>query len=287
MTLYVNNEPVDQFQIEQEIHRLRPSHEQAFQDYPEQKRQEQLDQWAIENVIEAVLFRQWSRKEVPIITDSTIQAAIDQLLEQEETDGPLHQQLQAGPEQESKLRDQVADQIRHERLMQKITADLPKPGDRVVRRYYQEHIDRYMIPEMVHAAHIVKHPDPNISSEKAEKQIQSIYQELTNGASFEELAPKHSDCPDQGGDLGFFARGKMVPCFEEVAFGIETGTYSEPFETEFGWHIAKVYEKRAAVPCPLDQVRDVIVRDLQQQAREKAVENYLDGLKEKAVIEER
>jgi hypothetical protein len=90
MTLYVNNEPVDQFQIEQEIHRLRPSHEQAFQDYPEQKRQEQLDQWAIENVIEAVLFRQWSRKEVPIITDSTIQAAIDQLLEQEETDGPLH-----------------------------------------------------------------------------------------------------------------------------------------------------------------------------------------------------
>ena len=41
MTLYVNNEPVDQFQIEQEIHRLRPSHEQAFQDYPEQKRQEQ------------------------------------------------------------------------------------------------------------------------------------------------------------------------------------------------------------------------------------------------------
>ena len=63
MILGVDNEPVDQFQIEQEIHRLRPSHEQAFQDYPEQKRQEQLDQWAIENVIEAVLFRQGARNQ--------------------------------------------------------------------------------------------------------------------------------------------------------------------------------------------------------------------------------
>ena len=90
-----------------------------------------------------------------------------------------------------------------------------------------------------------------------------------------------------GGDLGFFARGQMVPRFEEVAFALEPGTYSEPFETEFGWHILKVYETRPAAPCPIEQVREVIVRDLKQQAHEKAIEKFLDAQKKQMVIEER
>ena len=102
-----------------------------------------------------------------------------------------------------------------------------------------------------------------------------------------ELAAAHSDCPDSAGDLGFFARGKMVPAFEEIVFNLQPGSYSDVFETEFGWHIAKVIEKRPPIPCPLEQVRDIIVQDLTRQAEEKTLEQFLDAKKENANIEER
>jgi parvulin-like peptidyl-prolyl isomerase len=79
----------------------------------------------------------------------------------------------------------------------------------------------------------------------------------------------------------------MVPAFEEVVFNLKPGSYSDVFQTEFGWHIASVIEKRPAVACSLEQVRDVIVGDLTRQAQQKALEQFLDAQKEKAHIEER
>ncbi|MHC4988041.1 MAG: peptidylprolyl isomerase [Planctomycetota bacterium] len=117
--------------------------------------------------------------------------------------------------------------------------------------------------------------------------MEQILEQLNGGAAFEELASQNSDCPDNAGDLGFFARGQMVPAFEAVVFNLEPGQYSGIFQSEFGLHIAKVYEKRPSLPCPLEQVREVVVRDLKQQAREKAIENFLDTQKAKSAIEER
>ena len=119
------------------------------------------------------------------------------------------------------------------------------------------------------------------------QEMEQILEQLNSGTPFEELASKNSDCPESAGDLGFFARGKMVPAFEEVVFNLEPGQCSGIFETEFGLHIAKVHEKRPAMPCPLEQVKEMIVRDLQQQAREKAIEQFLDAKKEKAIIEDK
>ena len=287
MTLYVNDEKIDPSLIENEIQRLYPSYEQAFQDQPVEDRQKQLAEWARENVIEAVIFRQEAQKAFPTIGDEAIQQALGQLLEHEGETGPIHQQLEAGADAGASLRSEIADQIRHQRLIQKITSDIPEPNDKVIGKYYQQNIERFTIPETIHAAHIVKHPSPEATPEQLKEQIDAIYQQIEGGSVFEELAAQDSDCPEQAGDLGGFARGKMVPRFEEVAFALETGTYSEPFETEFGWHIAKVYEKRPAVPCPIEQVRELIVRDLKQQAHEKGIEEFLDARKTHVVIEDR
>ena len=287
MTLYVNGEKIDPSLIENEIQRLQPSYEQVFQDQPEDERQQQLAEWARENVIEAVIFRQEANKAFPKIDDELIQQALGQLLGAEGETGPVHQQLEAGADAEASLRSEIADQIRHQQLSQKIAADIPEPNDRAIRKYYEQNIERFTIPETIHAAHIVKHPSPEMNLEQLKEQIDGIYQQIEGGAVFEELAAQNSDCPEQGGDLGFFARGKMVPRFEEVAFALESGACSEPFETEFGWHIAKVYEKRPAVPCPIEQVREVIVRDLKQLAGEKAIESFLDVRKTHMVIEDR
>ncbi len=71
---------------------------------------------------------------------------------------------------------------------------------------------------------------------------QQLKDEITAGADFEELARKHSQCPSsaQGGDLGEFGPGQMVPEFDKVVFSNEVGHVSEPVQTQFGWHLVEV-----------------------------------------------
>ena len=288
MALYVNEEKVENTLIASEMDRLRPDYQQVFKDQSKQEQEKQLTEWARENVIEATLFRQHARIAFPQIHTQEIQNTLQQLLQQEHQDGPLHQRLQAGDQEQIKLHDEISNQIRHEKLRAQITDTVRKPSDKQIRKYYDQHLaDRFTISEMVHASQIVKHPNADESKEQQYQQMCQIKEQLDSGVPFEDLAKEHSDCPDSGGDLGLFARGKMVPAFEDVVFNLAPASYSDVFETEFGWHIAKAIEKRPSIPCSLEQVKDVIVQDLTRQAEEKALEQFLDGLKEKADIEER
>lgn len=73
-----------------------------------------------------------------------------------------------------------------------------------------------------------------------------IKSKIDNGESFEALAKKYSKCPSgqEGGNLGYFERGQMVPEFEDAAFDLPVGKVSEPVHTQFGWHLIKVYDKK-------------------------------------------
>lgn len=288
MALFVNEEKIENTVIEAEINHLRPSYERFFADQPKEEQEKQLAQWARENVIEAALFRQQAKKEFPRIEPREIQNSLEELLQREGQNGPLHQRIQTGEKEQQALHDEITDQIRCERLHTQITNSIRQPAEKDIWKYYNNHLaDRFTIPEMVHAVHIVKHPTPDASKEQNYQQMCHVKKQLDSGVPFEKLAVENSDCPGAAGDLGFFARGKMVPAFEEVVFNLKPGSYSHVFETEFGWHIAKVIEKCPSIPCSLEQVRQVIIQDLTRQAQEKALERFLDVHKEKAHIEER
>ena len=287
MALYVNSEAIESQRIEQEKDRMRPSYEQAFADQPAEERERQLSDWARENVIEAVLFRHAAKRESPTVSDADIDAFVGLLLRQEDETGPLHQRLSSGDAERQKVRQEAAEHIRTERLMEKIAAGVAEPKDKDIRRYYERNAERFTVPEMIRAAHIVKHPTAETSSEQQKQALEAVLAQIEAGSDFAQVAGEHSACPDNGGDLGYFARGQMVPAFEEVVFNLKPGQISGVFATEFGWHIAKVLDRRPALPCPLDQVRKLIVQELTQQAREKALERFLDQQREKAVIEER
>ena len=80
-----------------------------------------------------------------------------------------------------------------------------------------------------------------------EKEAIEIRSQLLRGASFEDLAKKYSKCPSgasNGGNLGFFGRGMMVPEFEQVAFALKVGEISQPVKTQFGYHLIKVIDKK-------------------------------------------
>ncbi len=140
---------------------------------------------------------------------------------------------------------------------------------------------------MVRAAHIVKHLKPIDDPEKLKAEMDEIRAQMDENTDFAEIAAKHSECPENGGDLGFFARGQMVQQFDEIVFDMEKGRISDVFQTEFGYHIAKVLDKKPSIPCPIDEVRQVIVKELSEQAQQRAIERFVDAEKEKATIEDK
>jgi parvulin-like peptidyl-prolyl isomerase len=77
-------------------------------------------------------------------------------------------------------------------------------------------------------------------------QAEFLLKEIEKGKSFEELAKKYSSCPSghEGGDLGFFGKGQMVPEFEKEAFSLKIGEISKPVKTQFGYHLIKVTDKK-------------------------------------------
>jgi len=95
--------------------------------------------------------------------------------------------------------------------------------------------------DQIKASHILVGfgADSARSEEDAKKQIDTIKAEVDGGADFAALAAEHSDCPSrmQGGDLGAFGRGMMVPEFETAAFALETGKVSDVVQTDFGYHL--------------------------------------------------
>lgn len=150
--------------------------------------------------------------------------------------------------------------------------------DEELKSRYDAEVAALKPVEEIHAKHILVP-----TREEAEAAIR----ELDEGKDFDAVAAEKSTGPTgpQGGDLGFFGPGQMVPPFETAAFALEPGSYTkEPIETQFGWHVIKVLEKRMQEPPAFeevkDQLRQIVMRDkyiaMVQAAREEENVEYVD-----------
>ena len=148
----------------------------------------------------------------------------------------------------------------------------PTLNEAAVRaRYDQDYAGKPGQAE-VHAEHILVP-----TKEKAEQ----IIQELKGGADFADLAKKNSTDPgaSNGGDLGWFKKGDMVPAFADAAFSLKPGEVDpQPVQTQFGWHVIKVLDKRQAPPPTLEQVQEQIRQQLVREGVQKAVADAKKGL---------
>jgi peptidyl-prolyl cis-trans isomerase C len=162
--------------------------------------------------------------------------------------------------------------------------------DDEVKKFYDENIDKFKQGETIRASHILCGVEPKATAEekkKAKEKAEALLKEIKTGKDFAELAKTNSTCPSsaQGGDLGFFGKGQMVPSFEAAAFALKPGEVSNVVETQFGYHIIKVTEKKAAGATPLSDVKDKIKDYLKNTKMQKAVGDYIEQLKGKAKIE--
>lgn len=163
-------------------------------------------------------------------------------------------------------------------------------ADEEVGQFYKENADKFLVPEQVRARHILlkleKDAD-DAAKEEGRKKMEVIIKEAREGADFAELAKKHSQGPSgpNGGDLGLFARGRMVPPFEEAAFALKAGEISDPVLTQFGWHAIKVEERQENRTVPLEEASEQIRNFLTENKVNEAVVARLQSLREKAEIE--
>ena len=148
-----------------------------------------------------------------------------------------------------------------------------------VQRSYEDNQQQYATPEQVRASHILLK-----TQGKDEAAVKKLADDLAAkakaGADFAELAKKHSEDDSnntKGGDLDYFGRGQMVADFDKVAFAMKPGEVSDPVKTEFGYHVIKLMEKRAASQRPLAEVRGQIEDQIRwQRAQDEAQRTATD-----------
>lgn len=185
----------------------------------------------------------------------------------------------------------LREQLLVRKLVEEKTADTPTATPADLASFYEENIDAFKVPETVTASHIlIAFEEVDTDDVKAEKkkEIDALHDELLAGASFEDLATAHSDCPSsqRGGNLGTFGRGQMVPEFEEAAFTLDIGGLSDVVETQFGYHLIKVTDHQQEGIRTLAEVKDQLQAYLDAQKKQEALIAYIEELKEKADIAE-
>jgi len=137
--------------------------------------------------------------------------------------------------------------------------------------HYEEKKESLLTQEQRQASHIliqVAAGADEETSNRAKAEAEDLLKKIRSGSDFAELARQHSGDPGsaaQGGDLGFFARGAMVPEFDKTVFSMEVGDISDPVHTQFGFHIIKLTEVRGAEIPSLDEVREDLIAELKQR----------------------
>jgi peptidyl-prolyl cis-trans isomerase C len=160
----------------------------------------------------------------------------------------------------------------------KILADVTVT-DEEVKKYYEENTEAFGQPATVSAKHILV---------ETEEEAKKAKEEIASGSlSFTDAAMKYSTCPSnqQGGSLGEFSKGMMVPEFEAVAFTAEIGAVSEPVKTQFGYHLILVDAKNEASVKSFDEVKDSVLNQLLQQNQHTKYDQILKELEAKYGVE--
>ncbi|WP_414464187.1 peptidylprolyl isomerase [Hyphomicrobium sp. DY-1] len=145
--------------------------------------------------------------------------------------------------------------------------------DADARKIYDEQVKLLKPEEEVSARHILV---------DTEAEAKALKEKIDKGADFSQLAKENSKDPgskDDGGNLGYFGHGQMVPQFEEVVFKLKKGEVSDPVKTQFGWHLVKLEDRRVKQPPAFEIVKDRIIQSLLLRKAQQTAVSLRSGAK--------
>ncbi len=249
----------------------------------------QIQREAVEQLIaQALLWQEAQRREF-VADDEMVDARLEQI--KGEFDSPLAFQfkIEEGGFTETSYREDVKRKLSVQRMIADGIVPEISVSDEEVENFYNTNPEKMQRPPEVHARHILITPESNepAAIEAARQEIDAILAEIRAGADFLKLATERSQAPSapKGGDLGFFGRGQMVPPFEKAAFALQPGEVSEVVQTQFGYHIIRLEDRRGGETAPLEEATDSIRAYLTQQRLQTEVETLVATLRDEGDVE--
>jgi peptidyl-prolyl cis-trans isomerase C len=220
-----------------------------------------------------------------------VDSQVDQIKKQFPSEDAFKQMLQARGVTLEQLRADTAQTIAVNVMLKSELEPKIVVAEADSKKFYEENRPRFRQEDSVHASHILirtSEQADDAAKAKAKTQADGLLEQIKKGADFADLAKKHSQDPGSapnGGDLGFFSKGQMVPAFEQAAFGLKPGQTSGVVETPFGYHIIRVSEVKAGRDLGYDEVKAQIDDYLKQQLRDRKSQEFVDQLKAKGKIQ--
>lgn len=176
-----------------------------------------------------------------------------------------------GREHIDMVKKDVEANVKVERFINELTRFIVLPSEAKLREYHRRDKSVSVAPPEVHCAHIVKRPGPGVYDT-----LVAIRKKALAGEDFAKIADECTDCNDQGGDLGFVPRGKMVEAFEDVVFSMEPGEVSPVFRSPFGYHVAKVYEFKPERALTYEESAEMVKSAVMTQMKDAVIKDWID-----------
>ena len=245
-----------------------------------------LEEKALDQAIGAkLLLDQAAKLDLPV-SAADIDGEVAKVIEQVGGPENYKKALAAQGVTEEQFRKELEKGAKVNKLVEQACSSVADPTDDEVAAFYAAHKDEYVAPEQVLCQHILVKGTDDAALDK----IKDIRARIVDGkADFAEEAKRHSDCPSgqQGGSLGWFGRGMMVPEFDKAAFEMKKGEVSGIVTTQFGYHIIYKADQKGGEKQTLVDVHDQIRDLLRHEARGRAMDAYVAELRDKAQIEYR
>ncbi len=250
---------------------------------------DQLENQIVEQFIALTLLEQEIDRLAQPVPDADVDRILNQMISTLPEGVNLEEALAAQNMTVEDLKESIVSSERMRALYESKTASIPPASPEQIASYYDENRDQFVTEENVTASHVLIACDENADAathESASSRADTLRTELLEGAVFAEVASQHSSCPskENGGDLGTFSRGQMVPEFETAAFSQDVGSVGEVVKTKFGYHVILVTAHDEGGTRPLEAVQNEIGAQLDNQARQTVFDAYINTLREGAEI---
>jgi parvulin-like peptidyl-prolyl isomerase len=250
----------------------------------------------LQRLIDQMLIEQEAKKAgmgMASIKDAEVMDIISNMLAKNNTSMEIYLKKLAdeGKTLESVKKD-IKEQLLRMRLLKREVQAKILVTDQEIGEYYDKHRQDYEGKEAVHIKLILL-PVPagmsNAVREAARDRAQQLHTRILNGEPFEQLAAQYSQGPAaaQGGDIGFVERGVILPDVEKVAFSLPVGQVSGVIETELGFQILTVVDKRGAGLKPFTVVREEIKATIEEEKITKKYDEWIEGIRKKSFIDVR
>jgi peptidyl-prolyl cis-trans isomerase C len=285
----VNGKEISRASFERELAEAEKRIKQTGQSYDD-KAMRKVSSDVLENLINNELLYQESVRKGYKANDLKAEIQLQRIKEQFGTEEQFLNTLKERGYTEKSLYEHIGRMIAIEDYIDSEIARKITISEEDARDYYNDNPDTFVQPEQVRASHILILVDDKTDDKKkkeAMKKIKEIQRKLKKGEEFDALAKEYSQGPssERGGDLGYFSRGQMVKPFEESAFALEPGEVSDIVETQFGYHLIKLTDKKPERKIPFSEVKEDIVKYLVDMKIFGQVKVLIEKLREEAAIE--